>query len=74
MSGYVYLSNGEPLANEHGVIYLAHSARAERTCTVEESSFDELWNEKITRLSCGHYVWGYAGKYCPECGAKVVDA
>lgn len=49
----------------------AWNARAERTCSVEETCFDELWQEKYTRLSCGHYVWGYAQKYCPECGARI---
>lgn len=46
----------------------------ERTCSVEETCFDELWQEKYTRLSCGHYVWGYAQKYCPECGARIVSS
>ena len=46
----------------------------ERTCTIEGSGYDELWDESFTDLSCGHRVWEFEPKYCVECGAKVVDA
>ena len=71
MSGYVYGSNGEPLANERGEIFLAH-ARAERTCYIVETYYDAMWDAVCWQLSCGHDTWSDEPKFCPKCGAKVI--
>lgn len=53
----------------------AWNTRAERNCTVEGEEYDDLLEIFSTVLSCGHYVNDLARyiKYCPECGAKVVE-
>lgn len=58
--------------DDYEQVVAAWNARAERTCRVDGSYYDELWNETCTHLSCGHDVWGEVRNYCPECGAKVV--
>lgn len=70
MSRYTYLSHGEPLANEYGEIYLA---RAERTCYIDETHYDEQWESRYWVLSCGHCIWGEVPtNFCPWCGARVI--
>lgn len=45
----------------------------ERTCHIEGSYYDELFDETCTNLSCGHAIWqNESPNYCSECGAKVV--
>lgn len=47
---------------------------AERTCHIEGSYYDELFDETCTNLSCGHAIWqNESPNYCSECGAKVVS-
>lgn len=44
----------------------------ERTCRIEGSYYDELFDETCTNLSCGHAIWqNESPNYCSECGAKV---
>ena len=46
----------------------------ERTCHIEGSYYDELFDETCTNLSCGHAIWqNESPNYCSECGYKVVD-
>lgn len=75
MTEYVYGSNGEPLANEHGEIFLAH-ARAERTCRIVNhgglaGSVPLFECEECESLFYGN-AYGEAPNYCPECGARVI--
>ena len=45
----------------------------ERTCRIEGSYYDDLFEETCTDLSCGHSVWQMESPlYCPECGARVI--
>lgn len=52
------------------------NTRYERTCYIESSTYDEECDCFTTKMSCGCVVidgWSFHGKYCPECGAKVVN-
>lgn len=53
----------------------AWNTRAERTCRVTGSSYDELLDEVYTDLSCGHWtrLSEREVSYCPKCGAKRED-
>ena len=44
----------------------------ERTCCIEGSYYDEMWDDTCWQLSCGHDAWGLKPNYCPTCGARVV--
>ena len=57
---------------ERVIAIAAWNTRAERTCCIDGSYYDELWDGTCTQLSCGHDVWSEAPKFCPECGARVV--
>lgn len=47
---------------------------AQRTCTIEDGSgYDSLLDEEYWHLSCGHMEVGLKPRFCPECGAKVVE-
>ena len=60
------------MTKEHAIT--AWNARAEQTCRIENSYLiDEVLDQPCTELSCGHVAWQFAPKFCPECGAKVVD-
>ena len=48
------------------------NSRAERTCYIEGSYYDELMDEHYTQLSCDHETSEYKPNYCPTCGARVV--
>ena len=50
----------------------AWNSRAERTCYIEGSYYDELMDECYTQLSCDHETREYEPNYCPTCGARVV--
>ena len=53
----------------------AWNTRAERTCEVVRSRFEDLVDEWCFELSCGHSAWTSDSEppsYCPECGAKVI--
>lgn len=50
----------------------AWNSRAERTCHIEGSYYDELMDECYTQLSCDHETREYEPNYCPTCGARVV--
>lgn len=53
----------------------AWNTRHERTCEVLGEDYDELLEVWETELSCGHTYNGMAKyvRYCPKCGAKVVE-
>lgn len=44
------------------------------TCNIVDHSNEGPHAEDVMyHLSCGHYEIGSKPKYCPECGAKVVE-
>lgn len=54
----------------------AWNQRADRTCKMESSQYDDLMGWFDVDLSCGHVissVLNQAPNYCPICGAKVVE-
>lgn len=58
---------------EQAIAATLGNSRAERTCYIEGSYYDELFDETCTNLSCGHAIWqNESPNYCSECGAKVV--
>ena len=67
MTGYVYMSHGEPLINEKGEIHLARKNECEDVSTK---------NGIFECSECGCIVkedgvdWGEVN-YCPDCGKAV---
>lgn len=53
----------------------AWNTRAERTCHVEVSYYDDLMDEDYTDLSCGHHLRAAPREFdfCPKCGARVKE-
>lgn len=51
------------------------NTRYERTCIIKSSRYDDLSEEWEYELSCGDYYFGNSRvpKYCPECGARVIN-
>lgn len=48
-------------------------ALPDRTCHVENSYYDALLDVACWELSCGHNAWFDVPKFCPECGARVIE-
>lgn len=53
----------------------AWNTRQERTCRITSEEYDDLLDVFTTHFSCGHFTIGKVNmyRYCPKCGAKVIE-
>lgn len=76
---WMYDGEGEaPTTNEfHMALDAIEESLVGRRCTLDGSYYDDVLEEHVFELSCGHEAitgTDAAPAYCPKCGAFVVRA